>query len=192
MIISNINKNVHNAEIQSDLSTITEWTDDTFKNMSRLSLIPRILNDSNDSFVSYAATKITLNNIASIDNSYLYLYPNMDRSSASLFPNITDVNLPNATEISSGLFCNSTNLVNINMPKITKVPDYLFYSCSSLEDISSLSNITYVGDNAFNGTNVSDISTLKDVSYIGNNAFNLLSGISDISEFKNITYYGRG
>ena len=65
-------------------------------------------------------------------------------------PNLTSVNLPNATTIGTAAFSSCASLTTINLAKTTEVGEGAFYQCTSLTTIELPSAIT-IGDYAFEG-----------------------------------------
>ena len=71
---------------------------------------------------------------------------------------LTDVSLPNVTEIGMEAFCNCSALTDVSLPNVTRIENSAFLYCDALTDVS-LPKVTYISSSAFTGC-----SALTDVS----------------------------
>jgi len=81
-------------------------------------------------------------------------------------PNLTSVNLPNATTIGTSAFSGCASLTTIDLAKTTEVGEAAFYGCTSLTTID-LPSAVIIGNGAFEGCTSLVIVSLRVCTNLG-------------------------
>lgn len=94
-------------------------------------------------------------------------------------PNLSTVDLPNLTDIQTGVFMNCGNLASANIPNTHSVGYNAFQNCGALTEIN-LPVCYSVGDGAFYNTGLTELD-LPEVSDIGQQAFSSINNLASVN-----------
>lgn len=92
---------------------------------------------------------------------------------------ITEVNLPNATQIGSYAFNNCDNLTTVNIPQVDTISSYAFYDCSKLATVSA-DKVRVISSYAFNRCFKLENVKFKNLSDIEGSAFSMCTTLKKV------------
>lgn len=183
-----------------DISSVTFVSDNAFRSNTNLTLqnniLPNLTTIGNDVFRETAITGIDLENCLSIGSSAFYAcksmtslnLPNCQTINNDAFNGCSalaiNVNLPNLTTLSGGVFRSSGILSIVNIGNVTQIGGTTFKECKSLTTITNnaLYNVTSIGNEAFSSCSLlQSVGSMPYLTSIGNAAF---SGCKLLNEFE--------
>ena len=139
-----------NITFNEGLEVIEEHAFDNSKELTTLSLPNSIQNVGKAAFRNC----LVLESVNCLSSAYTTV-------SADTFKycgNLTDINLPNVTEINESAFESCTALTAYNMPNIKKIGKSAFRNCTGIVEITLDKNLETIENNAFEGcTKVEEI-----------------------------------
>lgn len=99
--------------------------------------------------------------------------------------------MPNATNISDGMFADLTNLETVHLGNITTIGNNAFRGCTKLRIVDNGSKVTSIGEAAFKACeSLQSITLSTSLSTIGNEAFSGCTTLAAVPDMANVVEVG--